>query len=76
MSEQDWLGDVPIYRWDPEAAVDEGEDWLVEGRKYSFVNSEGEIVATAVMGPKTKTVDDEGELWSISLLDVSIEGDE
>lgn len=74
MSEMDKLGEVPIYRWDPKAP--EVEDLLTEGTKFSLVNSAGEIVATGVMGPKTKTVDDEGELWSMPLLDVSIEGDE
>lgn len=72
MSEQEWLGDVPIYRYDPKATETETEDLLAEGRKFCVKNSDGEIVATGTIGPRVKTVDDDGDLWSISLMDVHI----
>lgn len=68
--EHEMLGGVPIYRYDPAATEAETEDLLAEGRRFCFRNSDGEIVATGIIGPRMKTVDDDGDLWSISLLDV------
>lgn len=59
----DYLGEVPIYRYDPKAAETE-EPWA-EGTQVVLVNPAGEVVGTGVVGPRVETETFDG--WRITV---------
>ena len=64
---------LPAYIHYPK--VPEGEiDWT-NARGLVWLQGE-EVIATATLGPPVKTVDEDGDLWSMPLTEVRIEGDE
>jgi hypothetical protein len=65
MSDAEWLGEVPIYRYDPKASAAEGEEPWAEGTQILLVNPDGEVVGTGTVGPRVETEAFDG--WSITV---------
>lgn len=65
MSDVEWLGEVPIYRYDPKASAAEDVEPWAEGTQIVLVNPDGEVVGTGVVGPRVETETFDG--WRITV---------
>ena len=77
MSDVEWLGEVPIYRYDPKASAVEDKVPWDRAEKIEWL-VDGEVVAYATLGPVVHVGDGEmvRSVGEVILLTPANEGDE